>query len=92
MFVLSIKKACGAKVLESQIIGQLRACDQNLQNQQDKWLISTIWPKNNHTWFENSQIFLTGVKKCETLGCVTLSNGVNAVFKIKEDHKLFGKM
>lgn len=49
MFVLSIKKACGAKVLESQIIGQLRACDRNLQNQQDKWLTSTIWPRKIRT-------------------------------------------
>lgn len=39
MFVLSIKKACGAKILESQIIGQLQACDQNLWAQQDEWFI-----------------------------------------------------
>lgn len=55
MFVLSIKKACGAKILESQIIGQLQACDQNLWAQQDEWFIFER-EKKNEARFQKSKV------------------------------------
>lgn len=54
MFVLSIKKACGAKILESQIIGQLQACDQNLWAQQDEWFI--FEREKNEARFQKSKV------------------------------------